>query len=369
MQTFDVAVVGAGLVGAAVARELVDAGYRTVVFERNAEPAGTSTRANAGILRSGFDAIPTSLEARLMRRQNARLPQVFDRLRIPYQTIGALVLATAPGEISAFERTVSRAEENGISLIPIDRARLRLLEPGANARAALLAEGEAITDPFEMTRRLLADVPVYYETLVERIEGRKHSALLGLPAAVVGARAVVNCAGRGAESLAADGAFELHMQTCEYVAYAPTEPPQLKRILVRMRTDGERGVEVFPTLYGYLCAGPGRHGLRDLRGDAAHLLPVLSALPPAGAWKGRRPAPAPQDYVIEWSPRVPALLNVVPMRGSVLSTCLGIARHVRDLLIERTIRPRAPQLAVETREFDAARPWWQRGHPPRREVS
>ena len=365
----DVVIVGAGVIGAAVAYELVEAGYQVAVFERCAGPAAASSGANAGILASGYDREAGSLEASLMRTAAARRPAIFQQLNIEYRTLGALVLAQTPHEVLRFADIVQNARQNGIDVQPLDSSKLREREPGARGRAALFVPEEAITDPFEVTRRLLACARVHYNAQVLAIEERSSIAVLRLASATVTARVAINCAGLHADTLAGDDAFRIVPRRGDFVVYAPAQPPQLRHIL--RPVDRETGVLVFPTLYGHLCAGPDSveqsdkedwrpRGLRDVREMGARLFPMLSALQPVGAWAGLRAAGVPHDYHIEWSPRVRGLLNVAAIRGTGLSAALGISAHVRGLLEARDLFPRGRQLAASAAQFDAPRPWWER---------
>ncbi|GAC1391398.1 MAG: hypothetical protein NVSMB31_08790 [Vulcanimicrobiaceae bacterium] len=359
MESIDVVIVGAGVVGAAIAHDLVQSGYQTVVLEQARVPASGASGTNAGILASGYDRPPDILETQLIRSSARRWPEMASRLAFPYRKTGALVLAQTPGEVQRFPALIENAAKSGIGIEPINSGRLRVLEPGASGRAALLVAEEGITDPFEVTRRLLAGVPVHYEARVAAIEERgAATAVVRLESALIAARVVINCAGLFGDEIAAAGTFTITPRRGDFVVYAPTVPPKLEHILRPI--DPDKGVLVFPTLYGYLCAGPSSVGLRDVREQAARLLPVLSAMQPVDAWAGLRPAGIPHDTIIGWSPRVHAMLNVAAIRGTGLSACFGIAAHVLDMLVERDIRPRGRQLACTEVPFDAPRPWWER---------
>lgn len=374
MESIDVVVIGAGLVGAAVAHELTACGYQVAVLESAGEPARGASGANAGILHTGFDSTPGTLEATLIASHNERWPQLFERLSIPYFKTGALLLATSVDDVARFPEIVNTARRNNVRVLPIDRAKLRAIEPEAAGRAAIYIPEEAITDPYEVVRRLLASVTVHYHARVISVEqNRAGSALVRTHTAAIMSRAVINCAGLFADEIARDDQFSIVPRRGDVVVYDATQPPVLRHILLPVPSERTKGVRVFPTLYGYLCAGPNAidqtdkmtrepdpYALRDVRTSAAKLLPVLSALSPVDAWAGLRPSGRPHNYIMQWSPRVDAMLSVAAIRSSGLSSCLGIAGHVAALLRERAIEPRGKQLAVIPRDFGEARPWWQR---------
>lgn len=375
MQSIDVVIIGAGVTGAAIAYELHAAGYQTAVLERGAEPAAGVSRASAGIMASGFDRRSDSLEVRLMREAAERWPQVFEQLAVPYRRTGAIALAADADDVEYFATLVRNARGSGIEVEPLDLARLRRLEPAAAGRAGLFVPEEAITDPFEVTRRLLGAVPVHYNARVLRVEQPSaQAALVRLESAEIAARTVVNCAGLYADEIADDDSFRIVPLRGDVVVHAAVSPPPLNHILRPARR--ERGVLVFPTIYGHVCAGPDSHeqaekddwrprGLREVRAQGAALFPLLTALAPVDAWAGLRTASSPREFIIEWSGRAQSMLNVAAIRGTGLSACLGISAQVLRMFKERDIAPRGNQLAVQTPAFDAPRPWWERHNQSR----
>ena len=255
MESIDVVVIGAGLVGAAIARELVASNYQVAILERAGGPAEGVSCTNAGILASGFDRPAASLEARLIRDGAALWPQLFASLGIPVRHTGALVLASKVQDVGRFSEILGNARALGIQIEPVDSKRLRDLEPAVNARAALHILEEAVTDPVEVTRRLLSTVPVHYNAAVLAVDQRvRESALVRTAHAAIAARVVINAAGLFADEVAADGSFSITPRRGDFVVYAPTDPPLLQSILRPI--EREAGVLVFPTIYGYVCAGP-----------------------------------------------------------------------------------------------------------------
>src|SRR6476619_3690506 len=111
--TYDIAIVGAGVVGAAIARELAQYEVSCVLLDA-ADDVGTGTsKANTAILHTGFDATPGSLEARLVRRGHALLMEHGPRLGIPIERTGALLVAWTPEQQAALPGIASHAAENG----------------------------------------------------------------------------------------------------------------------------------------------------------------------------------------------------------------------------------------------------------------
>lgn len=198
MPELDVAVVGAGIVGLAVARELLvrEPAARVAVFEREPEPARHQSGTNSGVVHSGLYYGPGSLKARLCREGRERLLAFADEEGIPYRVCGKLVVATSEAELPALAELGRRGEANGLRGVrELGAAELREIEPHAVGVRALHVPETAVIDFAAVTRALALDV--------ERRGGsvRLGHAVTGLGA--LGAARVVTCGGLGSERLAA----------------------------------------------------------------------------------------------------------------------------------------------------------------------
>src|SRR5215510_6562507 len=111
---FDVAVIGAGVVGCAVFRELVLAGARCALIERDADILAGASKGNSAILHTGFDATPGTLEARLVAAGYRRYREIRERLGLPLLASGAVVVAWTGEEEVRLPAIVARAAENGV---------------------------------------------------------------------------------------------------------------------------------------------------------------------------------------------------------------------------------------------------------------
>lgn len=395
MEHFDVAVIGAGLVGAAVARELHAGGVRTVVLEATPQIAAGASRSNSGILCTGYDADPHSLEARMILEQGVRWRPIFSKLGIPFRTTGALVLARSDTQLAALAGLADNAESNGVTTELLTGEQLARLEPAAVGKAALLVPGESITDPYEVVRRFLADGPeVRLRWPVARVDPAGESVRAIGPAGTVSADFAVNCAGLRGDDVADDGSFRISPRRGDFLVFGRDAAISPAHILLPVPDQRTKGVLVFPTVHGNICAGPSAVDqvdkddwrprpaeLQKIRNQAIELYPPLEHLEVIGSWAGLRPVGHPHSYIVEWSKRAPSLLNIAAIRSTGLSSCLGLARLAIELLAERglplpaqqTGRPFSPSKAADeltgkapTRSEIVDRdsvPWWERARP------
>ena len=376
MEHFDVVVVGAGLVGAAVGFELAGAGARTLVVEANRELAAGASRSNSGVLHTGFDSTPGTLETRMILEQGTRWRGIFDALGVPYRIPGALLVATDEAQLGRLPTLAANARRNGVETRLLDAAQVKELEPGAAAVGGLLVPGEAITDPFEVVSRLLATGPeTRLNWPVRRVEQDGEKAVVTGASGSVSASFVVNCAGLYADEVAGD-TFSISARRGEFVVFAKGTAELVNHILLPVPSEQTKGVLVFPTLHGHLCAGPSavdqddkedwrprQKELNVIREKAAALFPQVRSLEPVDAWAGLRPAGHPHNYIVAWSERTPSLLNVAGIRSTGLSACLGLSKYVLGLVSERGLERRETEVvpqAVSGEAAEMAMPWWER---------
>ena len=380
MDRFDVAVVGAGLVGAALAHDLGARGASVAVLEKETEPAAGASRSNSGVVHTGFDSKPGEFETEMILAQSERWRDVFDALEIPYRETGALLTAVDDEEASRLPNMAENAASNGVRVELLDGKEARRLEPRAPAVAGLLVPGESITDPYEVVRRMLASGPNIETRLgwpVSGVEPDGEGAVVQGPSGDVSAGFVLNCAGLFGDEIAGDDSFRIIPRRGEFAVFGEGTAGLVDRILLPVPNPATKGVLVFPTLYGHLCAGPSavdqedksdwqahREGLEFVKERGARLLPEIRGLQPSDSWAGLRPAGSVRNYVLGWSARVPAMYHVAAIRSTGLSSCLGLSEHVTGLLQDRGLQlspgTDGPSRAAPVFEDDPPRPWWER---------
>jgi glycerol-3-phosphate dehydrogenase len=310
----DFAVVGGGVVGAAVALALVRRGADTILVEANDELARAASGTNSGLLHVAFDSPPGELETRLIRRSAELRDPVIEALGIPVRRCGALVDGT------------------------------------------LEVPDEAVTDPVAYTRALARAA----EALGAEIRtGFRVTARDEVPA-----RVTVNCAGLYADEVArlwGDDSFEIYPRKGEFAVFDGIE---LDRVLLPAPNPRTRGVLVFPTVDGKVIAGPTAidqedkedwsvrpQAVAEIRAAAAALLPAIADAEPIATYAGLRPAGRGCNYVIR---RHEDLVNVAAIRSTGLSAAHGIAEHVADMLLPGIAEAPLPAVRVP-----GTAPWWQ----------
>ncbi len=175
----DLVVVGAGIVGLAVARELMlrHGGLRVAVLERESDVARHQTSHNSGVVHAGIYYAPGSLKARLCVEGARELYAYCERHAIPHERCGKVILATSPHELPALDELERRGHANGVpGLHRVDARALERIEPHARGIAALHSPATGIVDFGAVARRLAADVCEAGATIATGCEVRDVSA-------------------------------------------------------------------------------------------------------------------------------------------------------------------------------------------------
>jgi glycerol-3-phosphate dehydrogenase len=350
MSTADVVIIGAGVVGTAIARTL--AGYSLdVVLADAARDVGTGTsKANTAILHTGFDAKPGTLESRLLTRGSALLRDYAEAAGIPVERTGALLVAWTSEQVAALPAIAANARRNGYHAVrDVTVSALYAREPqlGPGALGALEIPDESIICPWTTplafaTEAVLAGVRLRLNTRVTGLTtGPEHE--LVTTSGRLRARWVINAAGLGSatvDGLFGGSGFGIRPRRGELIVFDKLARPLLRSILLPVPTARTKGVLVAPTVYGNVLLGPTAEDLDDPE-DAATTGPGLAALTAAGhrilpglageevtaTYAGLRAATEHADYQI-YVDAGQRYACVAGIRSTGLSASLGIAEHV-----------------------------------------
>ncbi len=209
-KTYDVVVVGAGIVGLATARALLEKrpALRLAVLDKESKPGLHQTGHNSGVLHSGIYYVPGSLKARLCTSGKEALERYAEDRGIPFVRCGKLIVALDDSELRRLEELERRAGANGVGgLRVLDAEELREIEPNATGLRALHAPGTGIIDYGAVTTAYADDVLASGGDLltsrpVERFEQGARSVRIVTEGESIEARAVVACAGLQSDRIA-----------------------------------------------------------------------------------------------------------------------------------------------------------------------
>jgi glycerol-3-phosphate dehydrogenase len=365
---YDVAVIGAGIVGAAIARELTGYDLTVALLEARDDVGDGTSKANTAILHTGFDAKPGTLESTLVRRGYRLLSDYAAATGIPVERTGAILVAWDREQLDALPALRDKAEANGYhrcEVIDADAVYAQLPHLGDGALGGLTVPDESITCTWTVNLALATDAvnrgaALHTGCRVEAVDAGAEFTELATTTGRVRARWVVNAAGLGADLI--DGwfghsRFTVTPRRGELIVYDKLARPLVDKIVLPVPTAVGKGVLVSPTVYGNVMLGPTAEDLLDRAATATseagfefllekgrHLVPQLLDEEVTATYAGLRAAIDHGDYLIDADPGRRYLL-VGGIRSTGLTAGMAIAEHVGGLLADAGLglRPR-PEL-------------------------
>jgi glycerol-3-phosphate dehydrogenase len=375
---FDVAVVGGGVVGCAVLRELSRYGLKLLLLEKEPDLAEGISKGNSGVIHAGFNVPSGTLKAKTNVDGLSRVYKLARELGVPHRKTGKLVVAVEASDRPRLEELKAQGDRNGTpGLEIVDESAIRALAPNVRGRWALSSPHTGIISPYEFTLALadcaLANgARILCGTPLTGVEVRPDGYLLGTPRGSFATRWVVNCAGLDADEVAALAGiadYKIYAYRGEYLI-ADREAGEVLGIPVYPvppRDDSFLGVHLTPTLHGNVLLGPSSAYVEDkrdaattramtdrLKAEAFELVPALRRFPFIHAYAGLRPKLTdPQgkiklaDFIVEESRLRPRWVNLVGIESPGLTAAPSLAAMVADIIGAREDIALRPDFVAE----------------------
>ncbi len=359
-----VVVVGAGIVGSLIARELTKYDLDVSLIEKELDVGWGVTKANSAIVHAGYDDEPGTVRAMFSAKGNAMYESLSKELDFEFKRIGSHVVALSEGEIEILKRLLKQGEENGVpGLRILDREELLSMEPGLSdsAVASLYAPSAGITEPWMVAIAAVENavdngLKLFLGEKVLNIEvdgGRVRRVITNSRAHE--ADVVINAAGLFADEIAKMAGAEfvpLHPRRGEYVLLDNVKK-FVNSIIFPTPSDKSKGILVLPTVEGNTLIGPNAEdlnpderentatstrGLKEVIEGAKRLVPGLDLSLAIKTFAGLRPEGPQKDFFIGASKKVWGFINVSAMRSPGLTAAPAIARYVVEKIIEEDLK-------------------------------
>lgn len=354
---YDVVIVGAGVIGSVLARELTRYKGSICLLEQAGDVACGASRANSGIIHGGYDPEPGTRKAKLNTEGVELLFEAAKELNVPCIRNGSLVCAFSEEENKTVQALFERGQLNSIPRLQVltgDEA--RALEPrlSENVTAALYVPTSGIICPYGLTVAAAgnamdngADLKVNFR--VSAIT--KENGIFTVTAAngdTVQAKTLINCAGCGAgqvAALAGDDSITIIPRAGEYMLLDKTAGATVAHTIFQVPTAAGKGILVSPTVHGNLLTGPTakqvldgtstettQEGLDEVRRLSLKSVPSIDFSSVITSFTGVRSSVKTGDFIIGWSKQVEGLMNVAAIDSPGLTCCVSIAKYVVSLL-------------------------------------
>lgn len=354
----DIAVIGGGIVGCAVARRMTLEGASVILVEKSTDILAGASKGNSAILHTGFDAPNDSLEHKCIQNGYQEYLDIHNDLNLPLLETGALLVAWTPEEEQQFPKIIKKAEHNGVNDLHLLNAKeLHQLESNLadTALAAIEVPREYVIDPWSapfayLSQAIANGCQTSFSTEVSSGEFDGEKWTLHTNKGDIKARHVVNSAGLYGDilekNLLGHSEFTIKPRKGEFVVFDKAAHALVKNIILPIPTEITKGVVIFPTIFGNLAVGPTadeQEGRSDASVDKANLemlynlalekIPALKKVPVTATYAGIRPATEKSEYRVRhvtdknW-------ITLGGIRSTGLTAALGIAQHVQKLFSE-----------------------------------
>ena len=357
---YDVLIVGAGVTGGMLARELSRSKVSVCLLEKENDVAMGASKANSGIIHGGYDPVPGTLKAKLNTLGVELLFQAAKELNVPHIRNGSMVCAFSAEEEPLLEELYEQGQLNktpDLKILSGDEA--RQLEPQLSKAVTkvLHIPNAGIICPYSLT------IAAVGNAMDNGVELRRNFAVTAIEkkddvftvtaanGAQVQGKYLVNCAGGYSDQiaeLAGDGFFTIIPRSGEYMVLDKAEGSLVKHTLFQCPTVEGKGILVSPTAHGNLLVGPTAskvetpdskdttaEGLAIVEKFAAKSVPTVNFRQVITSFTGVRSSEKSGDFIIEASRKVPGLVHAGAIDSPGLTCCVATAKYLVNILKEQ----------------------------------
>ncbi len=350
---FDVIIIGAGVVGGMIARELSRYELSVAIVDKGADVALGATRANSAIVHAGFDAKEGTLKAKLNVEGSKMMEKVASELGVKYKKNGSLVVGFDDEDKKTLEELLERGNKNEVEgLRLLERDEIITIEPniGASVTVALLAPTGAIICPYELCMAAVGNAmdngaELFLDFEVNKIEKTEGGYKVCSVDKTLDAKFVINCAGVNSDDVArlvGDDSFSITARRGEYMLLDRECGDLVSHTIFRCPSAMGKGILVSPTVDGNLLLGPTAEnldnktdvsttasGLSKVRVQANEQVSGINMGKVITSFAGLRATGSTGDFIIN---ERDGFVNCAGIESPGLSASPAIAVYVAEIL-------------------------------------
>lgn len=357
---YDVAVIGAGVIGNAIARDLAGTTLSVALIDARDDVCEGTSKANTAILHTGYDATPGTLESRLVRRGFELTKEYCAQTEIGLDIVGAILVAWDDEQAESLPGLVAKAVDNGYhdaTLMTPEEVYGELPRLGPGVTGGIYVPDESVIDAWSVPLALATDAvnrgaDLLLKHDVTGIDVGPDITEIHTKQGVISARWVINAAGLGADVI--DAAFgysrlSVHPRRGELLVYDKLTADMAPRIVLAAPSKVGKGVLISPTIFGNTMLGPTAEDMEDktdtsttndgfefLLAKGKNIMPDLLEEEVTTAYAGLRAAHNQDDYLIDVD-----LTQRYAIAGAIRSTgltsAMAVSEYLLDLLAEHGV--------------------------------
>ncbi len=352
---FDFVVIGAGVVGCAIAREITKYSNSVALIDRLDDVGADTSKANTAILHTGFDMKPGTLESRLVREGYELLYQYAKDNQISVEETGAILVAWNETELAELDNILENAKANNyLQARKITSSEIYEFEPNLNpgALGGLLIPNEYIIDPWSVSisfasQAIKAGLKLFLNTKVLEINRDENTFNIKAENRTFATKFIINAAGLYSDKiddLLGFDELEITPRRGELIVFDKLARKKFNHIILPVPTKMGKGVLISPTIFGNVMLGPTavdvkdkedkrttQEGLETLLNKGNLLSSSLIEEEVTSTYAGLRAASNQSDYFIKYR-KENSSITVGGIRSTGLTSSLAIGKYVVDLL-------------------------------------
>ena len=357
--SFDMIIIGAGVTGCAVARELSRYDCSVLVIEKDEDVCCGTSKANSGIVHAGYDAKPGTLKAKMNIRGNEMMTSLCEELDIPFKRIGSLVVCTDESLRSGIEELYARGITNGVPDLKIlESDEVRELEPNISddVVCALFAPTAGVICPFRLNIALAEcaaqnGVEFKFDTQVTNIRSAGDQWIIETSDKTYNARAVINAAGCHADdihNLVSENKLHITPRRGDYMLLDRSLDGFVKHVIFPQPTKMGKGILVTPTVHGNTLVGPTAvdieskdeapvtaEGLVKVQEGAVKNVKGLPLKQVITGFSGLRAHEDGGEFILEEAEGCPGFFDCAGIESPGLTACPAIGEYMASLVSSR----------------------------------
>lgn len=370
---FDVVIIGAGVVGTAVARELARYDLKICVVEKNNDVNMGTSKANSAIIHAGFDAVPGSLKAKLNVMGNKIMDKLSKDLDFEFKRNGSMVLCFEEENIPKLHELKAQGEKNGVEgMKVISGEEARKMEPALSleVKAALYAPTGGIVCPFGMNlafaeNAFMNGVEFKFNYKVMDMKKVKDEFIISDGKEEIKSKFIVNATGVYSDefnNMISNNKINIRARKGEYLLFDKTSGEKVAHTIFQLPTRLGKGILVTPTVHGNLLIGPNaldinekddvtttKEGIKEVMEKAALSVTDIPMNMVITSFSGLRATGNTGDFIIGEAKDVPGFINAAGIESPGLSASPAVGMMIKDIIIEK-LEPSLKKDFIEKRQ-------------------
>lgn len=359
MRDYEIIIIGAGVSGAAIARELSKYSVKCCVLEKEEDVCCGTSKANSAIIHAGYDAANGSMMAKMNVEGNAMMDALAKDLDIPFERKGSLVLCFREEDMPRLQKLYDNGIANGVPKLQIlKKDEVKKMEPNVSDEvyAALYAPTAGIVCPFHLNIALAENacengVEFKFNTKVENIQKLEKGFVVKTNKGDLTTDYVINAAGVYADeihNMVSGKKIHITPRRGEYLLLDKTAGTHVNKTIFTLPSKYGKGVLVTPTIHGNLLVGPTAMDITDREGTCTSAEGLEEVMTKAGnsvkdlplrqvitSFAGLRAHEDNHEFMLGEVEDVPGFIDCAGIESPGLSSCPAIGKYIADLIKEK----------------------------------